>query len=89
MTQQEKVNEGSIDLEKDGDGALKPITDAGVRKDKDELAPLSEIIDILNRMDKNQDIVARILDDNAFGEFVKDWMLRKVCTRLNEQAGTA
>lgn len=134
----QKISEGSIVLEKDGDGGLKPITDAGVRKDKEELAPLSEIIDILNlrfgtdftgadrhffgqveeeavedetlakqaknnnidnfrfgfedaflsiilnRMDKNQDIVAKILDDNDFGEFVKSWMLRKVYTRLNE-----
>ncbi len=134
----QKVSEGSIVLEQEGDGGLNPITDAGVRKDKEELAPLSEIIDILNqrfgtdfteadrhffgqveeeavedetlakqaksndidnfkfgfedaflrlvlnRMDKNQGIVAKILDDNDFGDFVKDWMLQKVYTRLNE-----
>ena len=39
---------------------------------------------ILDRTDKNQEIVARILDDNEFGEFVKGWMLRKVYARLNE-----
>lgn len=125
-------------LDKHSDGGIKPVTDAGVRKDKDELAPLSEIIDMLNqrfgtdftqadrlffgqveeeavedetlakqaksndidnfrfgfedtflriildRTDKNREIVARILDDNEFREFVKGWMLRKVYSRLNE-----
>jgi type I restriction enzyme R subunit len=134
----QKISEGSITLEGGVDSDLTPITDAGRRKDKDEFAPLSQIIDILNRrfgtdfteadrlffsqieeelvldetllkqaksndidnfrfgfedafvkrlierMDQNRDIFARIMDDQEFAGVVKDWMLKRVYERLNE-----
>ena len=44
----QKIREGSIVLEKDSDSALAPITEAGTKKEKDEYAKLSDIIDVLN-----------------------------------------
>ncbi|MCD4654749.1 hypothetical protein K8T06_12555 [bacterium] len=134
----QKIKEGAIKLEKDGSGEIHPITEAGTKKEKEELARLSEIIEILNdkfgmeftdadkyffsqieeelianeqlseqatnnsidnfkfgfedmflnklieRMDSNQDIFAKIMDDKSFGDVVKNWMLLKVYNRLNE-----
>lgn len=134
----QKIKEGTIVLEKDSESALHPITEAGTKKEKEELARLSEIIEILNdkfgtdftdadkyffaqieeeliadeklseqarnnkidnfkfgfedmfmnklieRMDSNQDIFAKIMDDRSFGDVVKEWMLYKVYNRLNE-----
>jgi type I restriction enzyme R subunit len=133
----QKIKEGDIRLDKDSEAALAPVSEAGIKKDKEELARLSEIIDILNerfgtdfteadkyffsqieeelvrdevllqqarsntinnfrygfedaffsklfeRMDQNQDIFAKIMDDNDFAEVVKSWMLKKVYNRLN------
>jgi len=135
----QKIREGSIILEKDGESALAPITEAGTKKEKDEYAKLSDIIDVLNdrfgtdfteadryffaqieeelvadqqlsqqaqsntienfkygfddkflntlieRMDINQEIFTKIMDDKSFGAVVKDWMLKKVYDRLNEE----
>jgi len=135
----QKIKEGKIILQKDGDAALDPLSEAGDRKDKEILAKLSEIIDILNkrfgteftnadrfffdqieeelvhdeslatqarnnpisnfkygfdeaflnklikRMDDNQDIFARIMDDDEFGSLVRDWMLKKVYKRIVEE----
>jgi type I restriction enzyme R subunit len=134
----QKVREGQIVLQKDSESALKPITEAGIPKDKENQAKLSEIIDILNkrfntdftdadkyffsqieeeliqneslsqqaksnsiqnfkygfddvflttlieRMEDNQDIFTKIIDDPEFGDAVKDWMLKKVYDRLTE-----
>jgi type I restriction enzyme, R subunit len=134
----QKVREGSIQLEKGSDAALSPLSEAGQRRDKEEQATLSEIIDLLNkrfgadftdadkyffrqieealvsdeilaqqaknnsignfrygfdelflaklieRMDDNQDIFAKILDDTEFGSVVREWMLRKVYARLTD-----
>ncbi|MBE2200020.1 MAG: type I restriction endonuclease subunit R [Anaerolinea sp.] len=134
----QKMREGSIALQKDGDAPLSPLSEAGQRRDKEEQATLSEIIDLLNkrfgtdftdadkyffrqieealvndeklaqqaknnsignfkygfdelfldklieRMDENQDIFAKILDDAEFGAVVREWMLRKVYARLTE-----
>ncbi|MEA1867015.1 MAG: hypothetical protein U9N19_02785 [Thermodesulfobacteriota bacterium] len=133
----QKIREGTIVLEKDSESALHPITEAGTKKEKEELARLSEIIEILNdkfgtdftdadkyfftqieeelvadeklseqarnnsidnfkfgfedkflnklieRMDGNQDIFTKIMDDKSFGDVVKEWMLLKVYNRLN------
>ncbi len=133
----QKINEGSIILEKDSDTTLHPSSEAGIREEKDEQALLSEIIALFNdrfgtefttadrlffdqieealitdetlaqqaksntkdnfkygfddaflsaliaRMDQNQDIFARILDDAEFGDLVKAWMLDKVYRRLH------
>jgi len=124
-------------LEKDSESPLHPMTEAGTKKEKEELAKLSEIIEILNdkfgtdftdadkyfftqieeelvadeklseqatnnsidnfkfgfedaflnklieRMDGNQDIFTKIMDDKSFGDVVKEWMLFKVYNRLN------
>jgi type I restriction enzyme R subunit len=134
----QKISEGKIELAKEGESELKPVTEAGTKKETDELAPLSEIIKILNdrfgtdfteadklffdqieaalvedeklskqaksnsidnfrygfeevfltklidRMDQNQDIFAKIMDDSSFAHVVKEWMLKKVYTRLIE-----
>ena len=135
----QKIKEGSIALEKDGDSPLDPLTEAGTRKEKEERAKLSEIIDVLNdrfgtefeeadkyffrqveedlvkdetlaqqaknnsldnfkygfddvflttliaRMDLNQEIFTKILDDPEFGDTVRAWMLKKVYQRLNQE----
>lgn len=39
---------------------------------------------LIERMDTNQEIFAKIMDDKAFGDVVKDWMLKKVYQRLTE-----
>ena len=44
----QKVAEGEIELESQGEHQLKGITDAGISKDKDEKALLSEIINLHN-----------------------------------------
>ncbi|MCP4357527.1 MAG: hypothetical protein GY796_05880 [Chloroflexi bacterium] len=134
----QKIKEGSIDLQKNGDAPLDPVSEAGTRREKEERARLSEIIEVLNdrfgtefvaadklffdqveeelaanetlsqqaksntienfrygfeeeflnaligRMDKNQEIFAKILDDAEFGDTVREWMLKKVYQRLNE-----
>ncbi len=134
----QKINEGNIVLEKGGDAALTPLSEAGDRAEKELEAKLSEIIDILNdrfgtdftnadkfffnqieeelvqdevlaqqaktntignfkygfdeafvtklieRMELNQDIFAKIMDNRGFSDAVKEWMLQKVYQRLNE-----
>ena len=44
----QKIREGTIVLEKDSGSELHPIMEAGTKKEKEELARLSEIIEILN-----------------------------------------
>ena len=39
---------------------------------------------LISRMDQNQDIFGKMMDDKAFGGLVKDYMLKKVFTRLNK-----
>jgi type I restriction enzyme R subunit len=134
----QKISEGSIILEKGGENKLKPPTEVGTKKEKEELAALSEIIDVFNerfgkpltdadilfldqieeelvsvdtlskqaktntidnckygfkdvfikklieRMEQNEDIFAKIMDDKVIAEVVMDYMLKKVYKRLNE-----
>jgi type I restriction enzyme R subunit len=134
----QKIADGKIELEKDGDSKLKPISEAGTKKDKEELARLSEIIRLLNdrfgtdfteadklffdqieeemvldeklglqaksntidnfkygfedifisklveRMDQNQDIFSKIMDDKVFAAVVKEYLLKRVYKRLSE-----
>ncbi|MDW7774500.1 MAG: type I restriction endonuclease [Desulfobulbaceae bacterium] len=134
----QKIKEGSIELEKEKDGELDGLSEAGIKREKEEKAALSEIIDVLNerfgtefeeadklffdqietelvqdetlqtqarvnkidtfkyafeelflsklidRMDQNQDIFEKILEDKAFGSLVREWMMKKVYSRLNE-----
>ena len=39
---------------------------------------------LIGRMDQNQDIFSRMMDDNDFGVLVKNYMLKKVYERLNK-----
>lgn len=136
----QKVREGQIELKKDTESALHPLTDAGLPQDKETQAKLSEIIEILNtrfkvdftdadrlffdqmeevlaqdealsqqaksntiqnfkygfddifltklieRMEDNQDIFTKIIDDPDFGQVVRDWMLKKVYNRLTQDS---
>lgn len=137
----QKIKEGQIELQKNVEAPLDPLSEAGERKEKDIQAKLSEIIDILNkrfgtefteadryffnqieeelvqdetlsqqarsnsienfrygfddaflnklieRMDANQEIFSRIMDDEEFGSLVRDWMLKKIYRRINEDEG--
>ncbi len=134
----QKIKEGSIDLIT-GEGAeLDGLSEAGIKREKEEKAALSEIIDVLNerfgtefeeadrlffeqieaelmedttlktqakvnkidtfkyafeemfidklieRMDQNQEIFEKILEDRTFGSLVKELMMKKVYAKLNE-----
>jgi len=136
----EKIKDGSIELQKD-DGELDGLTEAGIKRAKEEKAPLSEIINVLNnrfgtdfteadklffdqmeadlildeklkeqaqankidtfkyafedlfltklieRMDQNQDIFEKILENKAFGGVVKELLMKSVYLKLNESEG--
>ena len=114
------------------------LSEAGIKRSREEKAPLSEIIDVLNerfgtefeeadrlffeqieaeliknetlqtqvrvnqldtfkyafeemfidklieRMDQNQEIFEKILEDQTFGSLVKELMMKKIFARLNE-----
>ena len=126
----QKIKEGTIALQKGEEGKLSGISEAGLKRAKDEEAPLSEIINVLNdrfgtefeeadklffdqieaelmddetlqtqarankidtfkfafddkfidkligRMDQNQEIFEKILDDKMFGNLVKELMMK-------------
>jgi len=134
----QKISEKTLELQKGKEGEVSPMREAGTKKDKDEFAKLSEIINILNdrfgtdftqadklffdqieeelstdehlnkqaksntmenfkygfedvflnklieRMDQNQDIFKKIMDDDKFARVVKEWMLKKVYNRINK-----
>ncbi|RQW85799.1 MAG: type I restriction endonuclease subunit R [Geobacter sp.] len=134
----QKIADGSIELKKDEPDELDGLTEAGIKRAKEEKAVLSEIIDVLNerfgtdfeqadklffdqieaelvldetlktqaqankidtfkyafedqflnklieRMDQNQEIFEKIVEDKAFGGLVREWMLKKVYARLQE-----
>jgi type I restriction enzyme R subunit len=132
----QKIAEGTIELQKDVTGELVGLTEAGLNREKEEIAVLSEIIEILNerfgtdfeqadklffdqieteliqddtlrtqaqankidtfkyafedqfltklieRMDQNQSIFEKIVEDKEFGALVREWMLKKVYAKL-------
>ena len=136
----EKIKEGSIDLMKSQDGELDGLSEAGIKRAKEEKAKLSEIIEVLNerfgtefeeadklffdqieaeliqdetlqvqakankmdtfkyafedmflnklveRMDQNQDIFDKIIENKSFGSLVKELMMKKVYHKINEDA---
>jgi len=43
------------------------------------------IAKLIDRMDQNQDIFNKIMDDKAFSSVVKDYLIKKVYKRLNAQ----
>ena len=133
----EKIASGSIELQNE-DGLLNGLTEAGIKRAKEEKAPLSEIINVLNdrfgtdfteadrlffdqmeadllldeklkeqaqankidtfkfafedlfltklieRMDQNQEIFEKILENKAFGGVVKELLMKSVYMKLNE-----
>lgn len=133
----QKIKEGSIELAKGIPGELDGVTEAGLTRAKNEEAPLSEIIDVLNsrfntqfeeadklffdqieaellldntlqtqakvnkidtfkfafedqfvnklfeRMEQNQEIFEKILDDKAFGDVVREIMMKSIYRKLN------
>lgn len=136
----QKVKEGSIELLKGEDGELEGLKEAGIKREKEEKAPLSEIIDVLNerfgtefeeadrlffeqieteliqdeklqvqakankmdtfkfafediflnklieRMDQNQDIFDKIIENKSFGNLVREILMKKVYDRINEES---
>lgn len=42
---------------------------------------------LIDRMDQNQEIFEKILEDQSFGRLVKELMMKKVYARLNEDVG--
>ncbi len=136
----QKIKEGSIDLITGENGELDGLSEAGIKRSKEEKAALSEIIDVLNdrfgtefeeadrlffeqieaelledeklqtqakvnkidtfkyafeemfidklieRMDQNQEIFEKILENQSFGGLVKELMMKKVYARLNESS---
>lgn len=134
----EKIKEGAIQLQKDEEGALSGTLEAGLKREKEEEALLSEIINVLNdrfgtefeeadklffdqieselmddetlqtqakvnkidtfkyafedrfiekligRMDQNKEIFEKILEDEGFGELVKEFMMKKIYKKLND-----
>lgn len=133
----QKMSEVQINLDTDEKILLKPVTEAGMRKDKDDAIKLSELINLLNerfgteftdadrlffeqiqqelindenlqkqaasnqidnfkypfsdiyenklidRMEQNQEIFSKLMNDADFGQFVKMWMLKSVYEKLN------
>jgi type I restriction enzyme R subunit len=134
----QKIAEQSIVLEDREVYEIKAGGEAGIRMTKEEMAALSEIIDVLNkrfgtefndadklffdqieaelvadeklaeqarsnsisnfkfgfddifmdklisRMEQNQDLFGKMMDDKEFGDLVKAYMLKKVYGRLNQ-----
>lgn len=134
----QKIKEGSIELQKREEGELSGISEAGLKRAKDEEALLSEIISVLNdrfgtefdeadklffdqietelmedetlqtqarvnkidtfkfafndkfidkligRIDQNQEIFEKIIEDKMFGDLVKELMMKKIYKKLNE-----
>lgn len=128
----QKIKEGAIELQKGEEGELCGISEAGLKREKDEEELLSKIINVLNdrfgtefeeadklffeqieaelmedkvlqtqarvnkidtfkfafddkfidtlisRMDQNQEIFEKILEDKMFGDLVKELMMKKI-----------
>lgn len=135
----QKIKEGAIELTKNEDGELSGITEAGLKRQKEEEVLLSEIIHLLNsqfgtefeeadklffdqieaelledetlklqakankldtfkyafddkfiekligRMDQNQEIFEKILEDKAFGGLVKEFIMKRIYNQLNKE----
>jgi type I restriction enzyme R subunit len=135
----QKIGEGDLVLQVQGEGVLSPTTEAGISKDKDEKAKLSDIITVLNnkfgtefneadklffdqieeelfldedlrkralnnplenfkyafeevfteklieRMDSNQSIFEKVMENSEFSSDVKSWFTKKVYERFNDE----
>lgn len=73
----QKMKEGGIALEKNQDGALDGISEAGIKRPKDEEAALSEIIDLLNaRFATEFEQADKLFFDQIETELLEDQTLR-------------
>lgn len=133
----QRIGEGNIVLEPQGEYGLDGTIESGIRMNKEERAALSEIIEVLNkrfstefgdadklffdqieaelladtklvqqaksntienfkfgfddifmdklisRMEQNQDIFSKMMDDKEFGGLVRNYMLKKVYNSMN------
>ncbi len=133
----QKIGEGDLVLQIQGEQSLDPITEAGISKPKDEKATLSDIITVLNtkfgtdfneadrlffdqieeelyqdevlkkralnnpldnfkyafeevfinklieRMDANQEIFEKIMENSEFKKDVKEWLTQKIYQRFH------
>jgi len=74
----QKISEGSIVLEKGKEYGLKPTSEAGTKKEKEELATLSEIIKVFNeRFGKPITDADKLFFDQIEEELVADETLSK------------
>ncbi|VVB91394.1 Type III restriction enzyme, res subunit [uncultured archaeon] len=74
----QKISEGSITLEKGGEYGLKPTTEVGTKKEKEEFAALSEIINVFNeRFGKPITDADKLFFDQIEEELVADETLSK------------
>ena len=63
------------------------IHNSSLNQDPDVIAVaviLYSLSKLIERMDQNQEIFEKIVEDKAFGGLVRDWMLKKVYARLQE-----
>ncbi len=135
----QKIGEGDLVLQVQGEGYLNPATETGISRDKDEKARLSDIITVLNskfgtefneadklffdqieeelfqdedlrkraknnpienfkyafedvftnkmieRMDSNQSIFEKVMEDSEFSSDVRTWFTKKVYERFNRE----
>lgn len=135
----QKIEEGQIELQKSQEGELSGVQEAGVRYQKEEFAPISEIINVLNdklgtdfttadqlffdqieeemvqdetlakqaqsntkenfkygfedkfmdavieRMEQNQELFTKLMDDPKLAGIVKEMLLDKVFNRLKDK----
>lgn len=135
----QKIKDGAIDLISGEDGELDGLSEAGIKRAKEEKGVLSEVIDVLNdrfgtefeeadrlffeqieaelkkdatlqvqarvnemdtfkyafeemfinklieRMDQNQEIFEKILEDQSFGGLVKELMMKRIYNELNAE----
>lgn len=133
----QKIEEGQIELQQGEEGQLSGVKEAGLRYNKEEVAPISEIIEVLNdklgtdftpadqlffdqieedmvqderlakqaqsntkenfkygfedkfmdavieRMEQNQELFAKLMDDDRMAGIVKEMLLDKVFNRLS------
>jgi type I restriction enzyme R subunit len=134
----QKIGEGDLVLQVQGQHGLDPVTEAGISRSGDEKAKLSDIIKVLNdkygtdfndadrlffeqieeelynnedlelraknnpienfkyafdevfinklieRMDSNQEIFDKIMENNEFKNDVKEWLTKKIYERFNK-----
>lgn len=73
----QKISEGAIELEKGEEGELDGVSEAGIKRAKDEIAELSEIIEVLNdRFGTEFEDADRLFFEQIEIEMIKDLKLQ-------------